>query len=103
VDVPNTGSGWLLHDGAVVFDRYTRHHDSGISRLAHVQVPTQVIGAPEDPINPPPHAAHLAATLGAARLTTIPGMGHTLSSAIIQHLAETILNFTAEVDKPKPA
>ncbi len=72
------------------------------AELAHVQVPAQVIEAPEDPINPPPHAAHLAAMLGAARLTTIAGMGHALNSAIIEHLAEAILGFTGEVDKPEP-
>lgn len=85
---------------------HARADQSGLDRaaeLAHVQVPTQVIEAPEDPINPPPHAAYLAATLGAVRLTTIAGMGHALSSAVIQHLAETILDFTGEVDKPEPA
>jgi pimeloyl-ACP methyl ester carboxylesterase len=85
---------------------HARADQSGLDRaaeLAHVQVPTQVIEAPEDPINPPPHAAHLAATLGVTRLTTIAGMGHALSSAITQHLAETILDFTGEVDKAKPA
>jgi hypothetical protein len=69
---------------------------SGLDRgaeLAHVQVPTLVIEAPEDPINPPPHAAHLAVALGGARLTTIAGMGHALSSAVIPPLAETILDF----------
>jgi pimeloyl-ACP methyl ester carboxylesterase len=79
---------------------------SGLDRraeLAHVQVPTLVIEAPEDPINPPPHAVHLAAALGGARLTTIAGMGHALSSAVIPHLAETILDFIGEVDKPEPA
>ncbi len=79
---------------------------SGLDRaaeLAHVQVPTLVIEAPEDPINPPPHAAHLAATIGAARLTTIGGMGHALNGAIIPHLAETVLGFAGEVDRPEPS
>ena len=85
---------------------HARADQSGLDRaaeLAHVQVPIQVIEAPEDPINPPPHAAHLTATLGAARLTTIGGMGHALSSAVIQRLAETIVDFTGEVDKPEPS
>jgi hypothetical protein len=47
--------------------------------------------------------AHLAATLGATRLSTIAGMGHALSNAVIQQLAETILDFTGEVDKAEPA
>ena len=85
---------------------HARAGPSGLDRageLAHVKVPTQVIEAPEDPINPPPHANYLAAALGGARLTTIPGMGHALNSRIIQPLAETILKFTAEVDKPEAA
>jgi pimeloyl-ACP methyl ester carboxylesterase len=69
------------------------------AELADVRVPTHVIEAPEDPINPPPHAAHLAATLGGARLTTIPGMGHALCSPVIGSLAETILSFTRSVDR----
>lgn len=59
-----------------------------------------MIEAPEDPINPPPHGAHLVATLRAARLTTLAGMGHALNGAIIQPLAKAILEFTAEVDNP---
>jgi pimeloyl-ACP methyl ester carboxylesterase len=85
---------------------HARADPSGLNRaadLAHVQIPTHVIEAPEDPINPPPHAAYLATTLGAARLTTIAGMGHALNNAIIPHLAETILDFTGAVDKPGPA
>jgi len=81
---------------------HARTDPSGLDRAAelpHVQVPTQVIEAPEDPINPPPHAAHLAATLRAARLTTLAGMGHALNSVIIPPLAGAILDFTAEVDK----
>ena len=35
---------------------------------------------PGRPVNPPPHAAHLAATIGGSRLVTIPGMGHALTS-----------------------
>ncbi len=84
---------------------HARADQSGLDRaaeLAHVQVPTQVIEAPEDPINPPPHATHLTATLDTTRLTTIPGMGHALNNTIIPHLAETILTFTGKVDKPKP-
>jgi pimeloyl-ACP methyl ester carboxylesterase len=85
---------------------HARADPSGLDRaaeLAHVPVPTQVIEAPEDPINPPPHAAHLAATLGTTRLTTIAGMGHALHSAIIPHLVKTILDFTSDVDEIEPA
>ncbi|MBV8996779.1 MAG: alpha/beta hydrolase [Pseudonocardiales bacterium] len=97
----------IAHSGTVHNPAaHARADPSGLNRageLARVQVPTHVIEAPEDPINPPPHATHLAATLGGARLTTIPGMGHALNSRIIQPLAETILKFTGEVDKPEQA
>jgi pimeloyl-ACP methyl ester carboxylesterase len=94
-------SGTVHHPAA-----HARADPCGLDRageLAHGQVPTQVIEAPEDPINPPPHAAYLAVALGAARLTTIAGMGHALNSRIIQPLAETILEFTGEADKAEPA
>ena len=66
--------------------------------LAAVAVPTLVIEAPEDPINPPPHAQHLAGTIGAARLVTIPGMGHALPAAVVPRLTEEILAHTAAAD-----
>jgi pimeloyl-ACP methyl ester carboxylesterase len=52
--------------------------DRDPAALAAVTVPTLVVEAPEDPVNPPPHARHLADTIGGARLVTIPGMGHAL-------------------------
>jgi pimeloyl-ACP methyl ester carboxylesterase len=75
---------------------------SGLERdpaaLAAVAVPTLVIEAPEDPINPPPHAAYLAGSIGGARLATIPGMGHAVPAAVVAPLAEAILAHTAAVD-----
>jgi len=60
---------------------------SGLERgaeLASVVVPTLLVEAPADPAYPPPAAAHLAAALGpAARLVTVPGMGHALSGAVL--------------------
>ncbi|SDE53020.1 TAP-like protein [Blastococcus fimeti] len=73
---------------------------SGLDRgaeLAANSVPTLVIEAPEDPINPPPHAATLAATIGGAQLVTIPGMGHALPSAVHEPLARAIEAHLAEV------
>ena len=61
-------------------------------------VPTLVIEAPADPVNPPPHAAHLAATIGGSRLVTIAAMGHALNPAIIGALAAAILEHTTAVD-----
>jgi pimeloyl-ACP methyl ester carboxylesterase len=75
---------------------------SGLDRgteLAAVRVPTLVVEAPEDPINPPPHAAHLAAVIGSARLVTVPGMGHALPAAVLAPLADAILAHTAAVDR----
>jgi pimeloyl-ACP methyl ester carboxylesterase len=74
---------------------------SGLDRgaeLAGVRVPTLVIEAPEDPVNPPPHAAHLAAVIGSARLVTVPGMGHALPAAVVPALAAAITGHTAAVD-----
>jgi TAP-like protein len=60
---------------------------SGLDRdpaaLAAVTVPTLVVEAPEDPVNPPPHAVYLAGTIGSARLVTVPGMGHALPAAVV--------------------
>ena len=74
---------------------------SGLDRaaeLAGVRVPVLVVEAPLDPVNPPPHAQHLADAIGSARLVTIPGMGHALSGRVLGPLAEAVCAFTAEVD-----
>lgn len=74
---------------------------SGLERggeLAGSTMPTLVVEAPTDPINPRPHAAHLAASIGNSRLVTIPGMGHALHPAVLDPLADAILAHTAEVD-----
>jgi pimeloyl-ACP methyl ester carboxylesterase len=71
---------------------------SGLDRgaeLAAVRVPTLVVEAPADPVNPPPHAAHLARLIGTARLVTVPGMGHALPAAVVGPLAEAIAGHTA--------
>jgi pimeloyl-ACP methyl ester carboxylesterase len=78
---------------------------SGLERgdeLAAVTVPTLVVEAPADPINPPPHAAHLAAVIGGAELVTIPGMGHALASAIVPALADVIVDHIARSDAARP-
>lgn len=74
---------------------------SGLDRgreLAGVTVPFLVVEAPEDPINPPPHAANLAGALGGARLVTVPGMGHALPEQVIPRLGMVLEDFFAEVD-----
>jgi pimeloyl-ACP methyl ester carboxylesterase len=81
---------------------HARADQSGLERgaeLAGVRVPTLVIEAPEDPINPPPHAAHLADAIPGAELVTVPGMGHALSEAILAPLAEAILAHTQAAER----
>jgi pimeloyl-ACP methyl ester carboxylesterase len=81
---------------------HARADQSGLDRgagLAKVTVPTLVVEAPEDPINPPPHASHLANVIGGAQLVTIPGMGHALGRPVIGPLTDAILAHTARVDQ----
>jgi pimeloyl-ACP methyl ester carboxylesterase len=83
---------------------HARAAQTGLERgveLAGVGTPTLVIEAPEDPINPPPHAAHLARIISGARLVTIPGMGHALSPTILKPLGEAILAHTTAVDRSR--
>lgn len=80
---------------------HARADQGGLERgaeLAAATVATLVVEAPADPINPPPHAEHLARTIGGARLMTVPGMGHALPAAVVEPLAEAILAHTASVD-----
>lgn len=67
--------------------------------LATITVPTLVVEAPEDPVHPPPHASYLSERIGnAARLVTIPGMGHALPSTVLAPLAEAILSHAAAAE-----
>lgn len=68
------------------------------TELARVTVPTLVIEAPADPINPPPHAVRLAAAIRGARLVRVLQMGHALHPAILEPLATAILAHTTAVD-----
>jgi pimeloyl-ACP methyl ester carboxylesterase len=81
---------------------HARADQSGLDRgagLAKVTVPTLVVEAPEDPINPPPHASHLANVIGGAQLVTIPGMGHALGHQVIGPLTDAILAHTTRADQ----
>jgi pimeloyl-ACP methyl ester carboxylesterase len=80
---------------------HARADQSGLDRgaeLASVAVPTLVVEAPADPINPPPSAARIADAIPGADLVTIPGMGHALGSPVVVPLAEAILVHTRRVD-----
>jgi pimeloyl-ACP methyl ester carboxylesterase len=85
---------------------HARADQAGLDRgeqLAGVRTPTLVIEAPEDPINPPPHAAHLARAIGSAQLVTIPGMGHALGPTVLAPLADAILAHTAAAERSHDA
>lgn len=70
---------------------HARADQSGLARdLSRVTVPFLVIEAPEDPVNPPPNAAHLAAQVPGSELVTVPGMGHALSPAVVPDLARIL-------------
>lgn len=80
---------------------HARADQGGLARgaeLARGTVPTLVIEAPADPINPPPAARRIAAAIPTARLVTIPGMGHALGRPVLAPLAEAILAHTARID-----
>jgi pimeloyl-ACP methyl ester carboxylesterase len=92
----------IAHSGTSRFPlAHALADQSGLDRgaeLAAVTVPTLVVAAPADPVNPPPHPALLAATIGSARLVTVPGLGHALPAAAQRPLADAVLAFTTEVD-----
>lgn len=67
-------------------------------RLLSATVLALVVEAPEDPVNPPPPAQHLASVIGGARLVTIPGLGHALPGSVLAPLAEAVLEHTSAVD-----
>lgn len=86
------------HDNPAV---HTRADPSGLDRgadLAGVTVPTLVVGGTEDPVKPPPHAAHLAELITGARLVTIPGMGHALSRSVVEPVTAAILAHTTRTE-----
>ncbi|BCL14316.1 alpha/beta fold hydrolase [Micromonospora sagamiensis] len=79
---------------------HARAGQDGLDRgaeLAGVRVPFLVVEAPEDPINPPPHASHLAGLIPSATLVRIPGMGHALAPAVLDPLADALLAHTTAV------
>jgi pimeloyl-ACP methyl ester carboxylesterase len=92
----------IAHSGrAEPLTAHTHLDDSGLDRggeLTAVTVPTLVVEAPDDPVHPPPHSAHLAVRIGRtghpARLVRIPGMGHAVGAAVAGPLAAAILAHT---------
>lgn len=82
------------HDNPVAHARAAATGLERAAELARVRISTLVIEAPEDPVNPPPHAEHLARLIPTARLVTIPGMGYALSDVIVNPLCQAILAHT---------
>ena len=77
---------------------HARADPAGLERAADlngISTPTLVIDAPQDPVNPPPHAAYLASVIPGAELVTVPGLGHALGSDVLPALTEAILRHTA--------
>ncbi|MGY1748111.1 alpha/beta fold hydrolase [Modestobacter sp. SYSU DS0511] len=80
---------------------HARADQAGLARgaeLARVTVPTLVVEAPNDPINPPPAARRIAEAVPGAHLVTVPGMGHALPSPVLPPLAAAVLAHTGRVD-----
>ncbi|MCZ2812287.1 alpha/beta hydrolase [Modestobacter sp. VKM Ac-2979] len=77
---------------------HARADQAGLARgaeLAQVTVPTLVVEAPNDPINPPPAALRVAEAISGAIVVTVPGMGHALPSAVVGPLAAAVLVHTS--------
>jgi pimeloyl-ACP methyl ester carboxylesterase len=69
----------------------------GLERdLSGNELPVLVIEAPEDPINPPPHADHLASTIKGATLTRIEALAHAIPQPLIPEIADAILAHTTQ-------
>ncbi len=67
------------------------------AELASVTVPTLVVEAPTDPVNPPPAAAALEAALGRARLVPIPGLGRVVGDTTATRLADVVVDHTLSI------
>jgi pimeloyl-ACP methyl ester carboxylesterase len=82
------------HDNPAAHARATATGFNRAAEFASVRTPTLVIEAPEDPINSPPHSSHLTRLIPTARLVTVPGMGHALSTAVVGPVCQAILAHT---------
>jgi len=71
--------------------------------LKHVGVPTLVIQAMEDPLNPPPHGQHLADLIPTAKLVGIEGLGHALPKPVFAKLASLLVSHWNGAEKAQVA
>ena len=83
-----------LHDNPAAHARAAATGLNRAAELACVCTPMLVIEAPEDPINPPPHATHIARLIPSAQLVTVPGMGHALGAAVVGLICQAVLAHT---------
>ncbi|WP_028938784.1 alpha/beta fold hydrolase [Pseudonocardia spinosispora] len=83
------------HDNPAAHARASTDDLDRAADLHSIRTPTLVIDAPEDPINPPPHAAFIAAKIPGADLLAIPGLGHAIGEDVVPALTEAILRHTA--------
>ena len=86
------------HDNPAAHARADQAGPDREAELADVAFPTLVVEAPEDPINPPPHASHLTRAIGNANPVTIAGMAHALSRPVLAPHADAILAHTTTAD-----
>ncbi len=91
------------HRGSAVGgSAHARAAQEGLDRdLSLVTTPTLVIDAPEDPVAPPPTASRLVSRIPGARLSVVPGMGHSLPRAIHEPLAAEVLRHTSAASTPR--
>nr|WP_283134683.1 alpha/beta hydrolase [Rhizohabitans arisaemae] len=70
--------------------------DDRLVPLSSIAAPTLVVHGTEDPLRPLPHGEALAAQIPHARLTAVPGMGHSfLSPGLPRRIGEIILDHTS--------
>ncbi len=60
--------------------------------LKYVDIPTLVIQAMEDPLNPPPHGQHLADLIPNSKLVEIEGLGHALPKSVFAELVSLLVS-----------
>jgi pimeloyl-ACP methyl ester carboxylesterase len=82
----NHPAGALRHTLAIVAD------GDRSPMLGTITVPTLVIHGVADPLLPVQCGEDLAAKIPAARLITVPGMGHDLPDALMPWLADTLID-----------
>ena len=66
--------------------------------LRRITVPTLVIQAMDDPLNPPPHGRHLADLIPSAKLVEIDTLGHALPTSHFLYLIELLAEHWKQAD-----